>query len=403
MSSGGGLSRPRVDRMRAVLAGHVDRGEVPGLVSVVSRGDDVAVEAIGVKRLGDDEPIGRDAIFRISSLTKPVTAVGGMILVEECVVGLDDPVDPWLPELADRRVMRRLDGRLDDTVPADRPITVRDLLTSRMGFGSVAAPPGTYPIQAAVREHRLGGDGPPAPEELPAADEYMRRLGSLPLIFQPGESWAYDTAPNVLGVLIERASGERLETFLGERVLDPLGMVDTGFSVPAEGIDRLTTSYSPDPATGRLEIYDEAGGGQWSRPPAFASGAGGLVSTVDDYLSFCRMLLAGGRHADGGRILSRPAVELMTTDQLTDAQRARARPFLGEHSGWGFGLAVNIRRGDLSTVPGRFGWDGGLGTSAYTDPREGLIGILMTHRPTYPPASTVFRDFWTSAYQAIDD
>ena len=407
--SRGGFSKARLDRMREVMAGHVERG-VPGLVTLVSRRGETHVEAVGMKAAGgpgaaENEPMRRDTIFRIASMSKPIIAAATMILVEECKLRLDDPVDPLLPELADRKVLRRLDGPLEDTVPARRPITVRDLLTFRLGLGMIMAPPDSMPIQKALGERALG-QGPPAPDTTAAPDEWMRRLGTLPLMHQPGERWMYHTGSDVLGVLIARAAGRPLETFLRERLLEPLGMKDTGFSVPAAKLDRLATSYLSEPTTGGVTLYDAAEGGQWSRPPAFPSGGGGLVSTVDDYLAFAQMLLGGGRH-DGERILSRPSVEAMTTDQLTPAQKAAsddlASGFFDSH-GWGFGMAVATRRVDGATVPGQYGWDGGLGTSWRSDPKEEMVGILMTQRawesPTPPPVTV---DFWTSAYGAIDD
>jgi CubicO group peptidase (beta-lactamase class C family) len=394
--------------MHGVMAGHVERG-VPGLVTLISRRGDVHVEAIGTKAAGGpgvgNGPMGRDTIFRIASMSKPITAAATMILVEECRLRLDDPVDRLLPELADRKVLRRLDGPLEDTVPAHRPITVRDLLTFRLGFGMVMAPPDSTPILKALGERDLG-QGPPSPASTPAPDEWIRRLGMLPLMHQPGERWMYHTGSEVLGVLIARASGQPFETFLRARLFEPLGMKDTGFSVPAAKLDRLATSYSSNPETGLLELYDAAEGGQWSRPPAFPSGGGGLVSTVDDYLAFAQMMLDEGKHGSE-RILSRLSVEAMTTDQLTPAQKAAsddlAAGFFESH-GWGFGMAVATRRVDGATVPGQYGWDGGLGTSWRSDPREEMVGILMTQRawesPTPPPVTV---DFWTSAYQAIDD
>jgi CubicO group peptidase (beta-lactamase class C family) len=188
----GGLSKTRLSRLHDVMAGFVERGEVPGLVALVSRRGEVHVEALGMKALGGSDPIRRDTIFRIASMTKPITAAAAMILVEECKLRLDDPVDRLLPELADRRVLKRLDGPLDDTEPAKRPITLRDLLTFRMGFGIAMAPPGTYPIQTAVDELSLG-QGAPQPSLPPAPDEWMRRFGTLPLMHQPGEKWMYHT------------------------------------------------------------------------------------------------------------------------------------------------------------------------------------------------------------------
>ena len=245
--------------------------------------------------------------------------------------------------------------------------------------------------------------GPPNPMQMPAPDEWLRRLGSLPLMHQPGEQWIYNTGFDVLGVLLARASGQSLESFLRARIFEPLSMKDTGFSVPEAALARLATSYWTDPTSGKLTVYDEAAGGQWSRPPIFPSGAGGLVSTIDDCLAFGQMMLSRGKHGNK-RILSRLSVELMTTDQLTPEQKAVSGLFPGffDSMGWGFGVSVITRRDDIAAVPGRYGWDGGLGTSWYSDPREDMVIILMTQcsfaSPNPPNVS-----FWTAAYQAIDD
>ena len=401
--SAGGLSKARLDRMHDVMAGYVERGEVPGIVTLVCRRGEAHVDAIGRKAAGGHDPIRRDTIFRIASLTKPIAAAAAMILVEECKLRLDEPVDRLLPELAARRVLKRLDGPLDDTVPASRPISLRDLLTLRMGLGYIMAA-GAYPILKAANEQQLLL-GPPRPQTLPAPDEWIRRVATLPLMHQPGEKWMYDLGLDVLGVLIARASGQPLETFLSERIFEPLGMKDTGFSVPAAKLDRLATSYWSNPETGALEVYDEAEGGQWSRPPAFPAAASGLVSTVDDYLAFGQMMLSQGKHGRE-RVLSRPSVETMTTDQLTSGQKAVSGLVGGyfDSHGWGFGLSMVTRREGLSEPVGKFGWDGGLGTSWRSDPREEMVTILMTQRAwTSPTPPDVCRDFWTSAYQAIDD
>jgi CubicO group peptidase (beta-lactamase class C family) len=401
--SRGGLSGARLARMHDVMARHVDGGEVPGLVTLISRHGDVHVDTIGTKAVGDGDPMRRDTIFRITSMTKPVTAVATMILIEECKLRLDEPVDRWLPELADRRVLRRLDGPLDDTVPARRSITVRDLLTFRLGFGVIMTPSGDYPIQKAVNEHQLC-TGPPKPATPHAPDEWMGRLGSLPLMHQPGEKWMYNTGSHVLGVLITRVAEQPLEAFFRERIFEPLGMRDTGFSVPAGKLDRLATSYWVDTATGGLVLHDGVADSQWSRPPVFPDAAAGLVSTADDFLAFGAMLLDKGRHGRE-RILSRLSVETMTTDQLTPAQKAATdfAPGYWDGHGWGFGVSVVTRRDDLSAVPGRFGWDGGYGTSWASDPAEDVVAILMTQRAAFPRLSGVYLDFWTSTYQAIDD
>jgi CubicO group peptidase (beta-lactamase class C family) len=401
--STGGLCGTRLERMHDVMARHVDNGEVPGLVTLISRHGEVHVDTIGTKAVGGGDPMRRDTIFRITSMTKPVTAVATMILIEECRLHLDEPIDRWLPELADRRVLRRLDGPLDDTVPARRPITVRDLLTFCLGFGVIMTPSADFPIQKAVNEHLLC-TGPPKPATPHAPDEWMRRLGSLPLMHQPGEKWMYNTGSHVLGVLITRVGEQPLETFFRERIFEPLGMKDTGFSVPAGKLDRLATSYWADTATGGLVLHDGVADSQWSRPPVFPDAAAGLVSTVDDFLAFGAMLLGKGRYGRE-RILSRLSVETMTTDQLTPAQKAAAdfAPRYWDGHGWGFGVSVVTRRDDLSAVPGRFGWDGGYGTSWASDPAEDVVAILMTQRAAFPLHSGVYRDFWTSTYQAIDD
>ncbi|SDD97748.1 serine hydrolase domain-containing protein [Actinokineospora iranica] len=396
-----GLSKPRLDRWRAALAGHVDRGSVPGLVALLSRHGETHVEAMGGQAVGG-APMARDTIFRISSMSKPVTAVAAMILLEECVLRLDDPVDDLLPELADPRVLRSLDSPTEDTVPAEQPITVRHIMASTFGQGLIMAPPGTYPIQDEIARVSLA-PGPPTPASPPDPDEWIRRIGRLPLLTQPGRTWWYDTSYDVLGVLVARASGQPLDAFLRERIFAPLGMVDTGFHVPETKTHRFATAYTRTPESDDLAVYDPAENGQWNAPPAFPSGGGGLVSTADDYLAFGRMLLDNGRYP-GGRILSRLSVRTMTTDQLTPGQKSNRGVVDFDTFGWGFGLAVVTRRDAVDKTPGAFGWDGGLGTTARMDPAEDLTGILLTQQAWTSPAGPPVRaDFLTSAYQAIDD
>jgi CubicO group peptidase (beta-lactamase class C family) len=400
--STGGLSRARLERMQDVMAGHVDRGVMPGVVTLVSRRGEVRVDAIGTKAFGDSDPMRRDTIFRVASVTKPIVAAAAMILVEECALRLDEPVDQWLPELANRRVLRAIDSPLDDTLPANRPITLRDLLTFRLGIGAIMVFPPRYPIQQAMAEAGVG-PGPALPAHTP--DELMKRFGSLPLVHQPGEGWLYDSGSDILGVLISRATGTSLEEFLRERIFAPLGMNDTSFSVPESKLDRLATCYWTDPETETLEVFDGVDDSRWASPPVFESGAGGLVSTVDDLLAFGEMMLKGGKYGSE-RILSRRSVEVMTTDQITPEQKAVSSFFPGfwDSHGWGFGVSIVTRRDDLAATPGRYGWDGGYGTSWYVDPEEELIGILMTQRVwDASGAPVVLLDFWTSAYGAIDD
>jgi CubicO group peptidase (beta-lactamase class C family) len=398
MARSNGFSRARLARMHEILAGHVERGEVPGIVTLVSRRGEVHVDAIGTTAVGGAAPMQRDTIFRIASMTKPIMAAATMILVEECRLRLDDPVDPWLPELADRKVLVRADAPLDDTVPATRPISVRDLLTLRMGLGFIE-PSARSPIQQAFDESGLA-PGPTPPAMSPV--DFMKHLGSLPLMYQPGTHWLYQTGFDVLNVLLARASGQPLETFLRERLLAPLGMDDTGFSVPAPKLERLATCYQTDAASGGLAVFDEPRSGLWSRPQVFPQE---LVSTVDDYLAFGQMMLHCGQHR-GVRILSRHSVQTMTTDQLTETQKADAGAqfILGANRGWGLGLSMITHRDDIASVPGRFGWDGGYGTSWASDPAEELVAMFMTQRLwDSPNPQATYRDFWTSTYLAIAD
>ncbi|GIF67689.1 serine hydrolase [Asanoa ishikariensis] len=400
------FSEAGLRRVRDVLGRHVESGRIPGLVALISRGDETHVEAVGTMRHDGGPPMRRDTIFRMASTSKPVSVAATMVLLDECRLRLDDLVEPWLPELADRQVLRRIDSPLDDTVPAHRPITVRDLLTSTFGLGMDLTALGA-PIMGAIFEQGLTPD---LPTPMPEPDEWMRRLGTLPLMYQPGERWQYHISNDVLGVLVARVTGQSFESFLRERIFEPLGMKDTGFHVPEEKIDRLPTLYAPDPASGEFHVWDEPVGGRWSAPPAFPGGGGGLVSTVDDYNAYFRMLLNRGMHGTE-RILSRPAVELMTTNRLTAEQQAARHAMAvnnvhlsfgqGQHGGWGFGTAVRTYRGDYAPV-GQFGWDGGSGTSTYADPENQLTGMVLTQvGMSVPDSARVIHDFWTTVYQAI--
>ncbi|MFV2174857.1 serine hydrolase domain-containing protein [Actinomadura sp. LOL_016] len=375
------------DRARRVLAGHVGGpGGVPGLVALVRRGDETRAIVLGSSAAGGAEPMRRDALFRILSLTKPVTAAVTMALVEDGTLRLDDPVDALVPELAGPRVLRRPGGPLDDTVPAERAITVRDLLTFRLGIGAMMEP---CPLGDAMAAADVAPG--PAPKAL-APDEWTKRLGALPLAYQPGASWLYDTGSDVLGVLIARATGRPLADLFRERVFAPLGMRDTGFHVPSGDLHRLAASYRPGDS-GVLHPRDDPR----DRPPVFPSGGGGLVSTADDYATFFRTLLDGG-----GPILSRESAGLMTSDRLGVEEKAGAAMFLGT-GGWGFGVAVETRDDDPASRPGRFGWQGGLGTAAFADPSADLVAVLFTQVELVSPESTAVIDaFREVAYEMFD-
>jgi CubicO group peptidase (beta-lactamase class C family) len=381
---------PGLERLDAVLAEHVERGDAGAVVWSVARHDEVHGATAGTAE--------RDTIFRISSMTKPVTAVAALTLVEDCLIRLDDPVDEWLPELADSRVLARPEGPLEDTVPAARPLSLRDLLTFRSGMGFDFSAAGPQPVIEAAAELELGA-GPPAPAGPPEPDEWMRRLGTLPLSRQPGERWLYHTSADVLGVLVGRVAGGPFPEVLAERVLVPLGMADTGFHVPPAALDRFGACYVTAPDR---PVYDPPDG-QWSRPPAFPGGGAGLVSTVDDFLAFATMLHNGGTYR-GRRVLSRPTVEAMTTNHLTPDQLATSAPDPDGSRGWGFGLAVQVARTGPARSVGSYGWDGGLGSSWANDPAEDLIGVIFTDQAWGSPAAPpLFQDFWTCAYAALDD
>jgi CubicO group peptidase (beta-lactamase class C family) len=388
-----GLSKAGLEHLHEVMAGHVDAGRVPGLVLALSRAGEVHTDAIGTAAVGGSEPIRPDAIFRITSMTRPVTAVVTLMLVEQGRLALDEPVDRLLPELAGRRVLRRLDGPVDDTLSADRPVTVRDLLTFRSGFGMILALPDEYPILQAEQALELRSVGPPTPATPHDPDEWLRRMGTLPLMDQPGEQWRYNTSAQILGVLVARAAGQPAETFYAERIFGPLGMNDTGFRVPASKLGRLVPCYQE---TDRgLAPFDDDG--QWARPQAFTDGGAGLVSTVGDYLTFGQMLLAGGVHR-GERILAPGLAAAMTTDQLTQGQRDSADLIL-DGRGWGFGLSI-IDPPESTGLKG-YGWNGGFGTAWANDPGEGLVAVLCTQVLAAPGSSAVEADFWSATYQAL--
>ena len=349
--------------LRDLLETYVESGTVPGAAALVARGDDVEVAGAG--------EVERESIVRIASTTKPITAAAIMILIDDGLVSLDDPIARWLPELASPLVVRTPESAIDDVVPATRPLTVEDVLTFRAGWGF----PSDFSLPAVVQLfRRLPVFGP---RETP--DEWLATLAQVPMLRQPGEAWLYNTCSDVQGVLIARVSRQPLPEFFAERIFEPLGMSDTSFHVPSEKFDRLPPYRGPDFA----RIDD----GLWTEPPIFPSGAGGLVSTLSDWHRFGRMLLA-----DGGALLSPESVRLMTTDHLTEEQRDASTLFL-EGAGWGFGGAV--------AADGRYGWVGGTGTSAHVASSSGTIGILLTQLQMTGPTPTQFmREFWRYAFGA---
>ena len=370
-------SHAGLDLLHEAMAARVAKGELPGMVTLVAHGDDARVDTIGVMAFGSDEPMRRDTIFRITSMTKPILALATMMLVEDGRLALDEPADALLPELAHRQVLKRIDGPLDETVPARRPITVEDLLTFRMGHGLITEPTfdPPYPIVNAARDLELVM-GPPDPRTPHDPDEWLKRFATLPLMYQPGERWQYNTGSLVLSVLVARASGQTLPDFFQMRIFEPLGMKDTGFSLSAEKSSRLPSNYMTNFQTGKMELQTASGPGVWTKPPAFPSGAAGLVSTIDDYLAFARLLLNEGVH-ENRRLVSQSSVRLMTSNHLKPEQMAGGGPILAGQ-GWGFGMAVATAPDDVSPVPGRYGWNGGYGTYWFNDPTRNRVAIAMT-------------------------
>ncbi|TDD83955.1 serine hydrolase domain-containing protein [Actinomadura rubrisoli] len=372
-----------------ILEPYVEGGSIPGAVGLIARGDRIEAAAVGSLAVGG-APMARDSLFRFASITKPVTAAAVMALVEDGRIALDDPVGRWLPELADPKVVRTPASAVDDVVPAVRPITVFDLLTSRAGYGFAS----DFTLPAAQRLFPVQKDGR-EPRTFPEPDVWMAELAQVPLLYQPGEGWLYDTCSTLQGVLVSRVSGQALPDFLAERVFEPLGMADTAFEVPAAKRDRFTSYYRTG-QDGGLVLADGPDG-QWSTLPAFPLGNGGLAGTADDWLAFGRMLLDGGAGPGGCRILTADSVRLMTTDHTTPAQREIGALFL-EGQGWGFGGAVDVASVDPWNVPGRYGWVGGTGTTAHIVPSTGTVAILLTQVGLDSPVpATWLRDFWRYA------
>jgi len=387
------LTADGLARFRAAAAAYVSDEMVPGLVALVARGDQVHVEALGSLAIGGP-PVQRDSLFRMSSTSKPVTGAAVLALAREGLLDLDEPAARLLPELAAPRVLRRMDGPLGDTVPARRPITVRDLLTFTFGFGMAvemfaADPP--WPVVAQAEALHLGTIGPPNPAEPPGPDTWIAGLGSLPLLAQPGERWFYNTGASVLGVLAGRAAGQPFAEVLRTRLFEPLGMPDTGFWTPHTG--RLASAFRSAPGGG-LEVWDKPDG-LWSGPPAFCDGAAGLVSTADDLLAFSRMLLRGGDPVLPGGLAA-----AMTSDQLTPGQKAHGGlgPDFFTGVSWGFCTSV-VTAGPRA---GAFGWAGGFGTTWLADPGRDLTVIVLTQRmfdsPEPPPVHEALQ---AAAYDAV--
>lgn len=401
---GPGFSEARLERLQESMQGYIERGQTPGVVTLVYRHGEVAdLRMLGVRDLQSGAPMTRDTIFRIYSMTKPITSVAALILVEEGRLRLNEPVAKWLPELEKVKVLKRPDGPLAEVEALETPITLRHLLTHTSGLAYDFTAQG--PLRAALTGQELTG----ASHKDMTPDEFMRRLGALPLRSQPGTRWHYSLASDVLGILVERASGMPFAGFLRTRIFEPLGMKDTAFFVPEEKRGRFSVNYYNDPKSGELKVLDHPERSTFSSPPAYASGGGGLVSTIDDYLSFSRMLLEGGT-LGGVRILSRKTVELMTSSALTPEERdpgnvdARTRrAFAGQTFGLGVRVVEDIGLAAGIGSAGAHGWGGAAGTLYFIDPQEALVAIFMTQVMGLGENTPIRQDFETLVYQAIDD
>ncbi|HZZ09879.1 MAG TPA: serine hydrolase domain-containing protein [Paraburkholderia sp.] len=395
-----GLSTARLTALTNAMQGYVERGDVSGVVSLVWRRGEIGhFEALGLRDDASQLPMERDTLFRIASMTKPVTSAAVLMLIEEDRLALDTPISLWLPELGSPRVLRDPLGTLDETDPVRAPLTVLDLLTHRAGYAYhfTTTGPLAQAYAAAFNGFDAHGDN----------TAWLERIASLPLMFQPGTRWHYGIATDILGVLIERVSGLSLGEFFRTRIFEPLGMRDTAFWVPGAQLARLATAYGVEPGTRQRVVEDHASASRWANPERFQSGGGGLVSTAQDYLQFAQLLLGRGR-VGTTRLLTHRSVDLMRSNFLTRDQRRV--PAFGHilWAGQGFGLGLSIVDDPAQQLPhgyrsmGTFGWPGAFGTSWFGDPVENMIGLMLIQRRA-AEAFPMSVDFERRVYDSIDD
>lgn len=376
----------QLDRVWRVPEARLAAGLLPGYVGAVRFGERTEMRAAGTRALATDSaPMTADTVFRIASLTKPIAGALTLSLVQDAVLALDDPIATWLPEAANPRVLQTPDGPLDRTVAASRPITVRDLLAGTCGWGVIFEP---SPLQAALVDS--GAHPSVLPQQL-TRDEFVAAIAALPLACQPGDGFHYDTGISLLGVLLSRATGTPLSDLLAARVTGPLGMTDTSFWT--DDVARLATAYSPGPHG--LELLDPPEG-VWAGPRDFEQLGGGLLSTVGDLMRFFTAMADGG-----GPVLTAESVALMTADALTDRQRPKGGPIPSPGMSWGLGVGVDIADDDPWMSVGRWGWEGGSGTTAHVDPTRNVVGVLLTQRAMTGPQDG-WNDFWTDIAESAD-
>ncbi len=402
--AGAGLCSERLTRLTGRLLGWVDGKSSPGAVAMIFRRQRIGhVSVLGWQDDTAKIPMRRDSIFRIASMSKPITSVATLMLLEEGKLRLGDSIARWLPEFADARVLLDPNGAIGDTYPSPRAVTVRDLLTHRCGIPSGLGLPTLPRVQAASTLYRPGSL---RLRDDVGRDDWLRQLGALPLTCPPDTEMTYGFSTDVLGLLVGRVAGQPFEDFLKERIFAPLNMRDTGFFVPAESLARLPLCYAINPIDGQRILIDHPADSAWAKPPSVPSGAGGLVSTVDDYLAFAGMLLGGGC-LGSTRLLSRKSVELLTANTMTPEQRQF--PFFGTNmwsaNGFGLGVSVLLDLGNAGTLgsPGQYGWGGAYGTVWLNDPIEDMILLLMVQLMAADPTPPTRVDFINLAYQAIND
>lgn len=380
-----GLSSSRLAELDKAMQNFVDRGRLAGVLTGVARDGKLAhVGAHGMRDIEADKPMRRDTIFRIYSMSKPITTAALMTLYEEEKFDLDDPVSKYIPAFADLKVYDGKEGETIKTSPLARPITIRDLMRHTAGLGYGLRP--TDPVEIMYREANLL-------DRSSTLDTMIDKLVKLPLIAQPGTKWVYSIGVDVQGKLIEKLSGTSLDAFFSKRIFEPLAMSDTGFFVPAAKLDRFATNYGPKQGGG-LAVVDAAAKSPFLQSPAFFSGGGGLVSTLDDYLRFAQMMLNGGE-LDGKRILKPETVAMMTKNQLDPKLVPISLGFLPlPRTGFGLGVAVKVSASPAESQGsiGEYMWAGAASTQFFVAPRERLIGVIMTqYLPIIPNHMMEFR------------
>ncbi len=385
-----GMASERLDRIKQVMQRYVDENKLPGMITMVARhGKVVHFEKYGLMDVG--KPMQFNAIFRMASMTKPVTSVAVMMLYEEGHFQLDDPVGNYIPEFKDMKVFSSIDQDGIHTVDAIRPMTIRDLLTHTSGLSGVGA---DSPVDSMYREANLS-DG--------TLKEMIHNLAKIPLLYQPGTRWNYSRSTDVLGYLVEVISGKPFDVFLRERIFKPLKMSDTDFYVPIEKLEQVAAVYAPDSIG--IKVIMKPDVDNISKPAKFLSGNGGLVSTATDYMIFSQMLLNKGKY-NGVRLLGRKTVEFMTTNHLSNEIMPDDDFFGPLMSGMGFGFGFAVLKDSINSnmigSKGSYWWSGSGNTYFYIDPKENLVFILMTQFVPnfyYP----VFKQLRVLGYQAIVD